>query len=434
MKKMPSKTTGLNRRRFLRLAGASVFGVPLLVPARVLAVPPGETIGLGLIGCGGRMEALAAALARCAGTRIAAVCDVRASRREAFRKAYRLRPRDSFRDFRELLARPDIDAVAVATPDHWHVPIALAAVKAGKDVYCEKPLSNTVAEGRLLVEAVRRSGAVFQHGTQLHSYSGVRRACELVRSGRIGRLRKIVIGSPPGRVASVQPPMAVPPELDYDMWLGPAPWAPYTRARVFHYEGFPGWYFISDYSKSGWIAGYGVHDLDIAHWGMGMERSGPVWIEGRAEYPRQGLFDTPITFQIEFRYPNGVTLEMTDTGRNRHGVRFVGEEGWIFTRGGIEASPERLLRERLGPGDARLYAAPNHAQNFIDCVRSRRETITPPEIAHRATSAALLAGIACRLGRPLRWDPEKERFLDDPVANRLLACAWRKPWDLFLEA
>ena len=293
-----------------------------------------------------------------------------------------------------------------------------------------KAMMKTIAEGRALVNAVERNGAVFQHGTQLHSYGGVRRACELVRNGRIGALKEIIIGSPPGLATGVHPPMPVPKDLDYDLWLGPAPPAPYTAARVFSCQGFPGWYFISDYSKSGWIAGYGVHDLDIAHWGMGMERSGPVWIEGRAEYPRQGLFDTPLTFQIEFRYPNGVTLEMTDTGHNRHGVRFVGEEGWIFTRGGIEASPERLLRERLGPGDARLYAAPNHAQNFIDCVRSRRETITPPEIAHRATSAALLAGIACRLGRPLRWDADAEQITGDDEANGWLGREQRAGYEI----
>ena len=379
------------------------------------------------------MRALSSALARCAGTRIAAVCDVYQPAREWFRNHYQLSPKDSYRDFRELLARKDIDAIAIATPDHWHVPIAIAAVKAGKDVYCEKPLSNTIREGRLLVETVRRYGAIFQHGTQLHSMSGVRRACELVRSGRIGRLKKIIIGSPPGLATTVHPPMPIPKDLDYNLWLGPAPWAPYTYARVFRYKGYPGWYFISDYSKSGWIAGYGVHDLDIAQWGIGMERTGPVFIEGQGVFPRQGLFDTVLTFEIHFRYANGVTIEMTDTGRNRHGVQFIGEEGWIFTRGGIEAKPEWLLREKLGPHDVHLERSPGHAQNFIDCVRTRRQTITPPEIAHRATSTALLGGIALRLGRPLRWDPEKEEFVDDPAANRLLSCAWREPWDLLWE-
>ena len=176
----------------------------------------------------------------------------------------------------------------------------------------------------------------------------------------------------------------MPEGLNYDLWLGPAPEAPFTPARVFRTAGFPGWYFISDYSKAGWIAGYGVHDLDIAQWGMGMERTGPVAIEGRGEYPRDGLFDTILTYRIEFTYANGVKIIMTDTGQNRHGVTFVGEEGRVFTRGELEAEPKSLLRESFGPDDIHLYRSPDHARNFIDCVRSRGETITPAEIAHQA--------------------------------------------------
>lgn len=422
----------LSRRGFLRAAGAAA--APLILPARVLggdgSVAPSNRVAVGLIGCGGRMGGVAAALAQVAGVQIRAVCDVFDPGRERFRQQFGLGPADSVRDFRELLARGDIDAVAIATPDHWHVPISIAAVKAGKDVYCEKPLSNTVAEGRALVQAVTRYGAVFQHGTQLHSYGGVRRACELVRNGRLGRLREVVIGSPPGRATGMHAPMPPPPELDYDLWLGPAPWAPFTPARVFHHEGLPGWYFISDYSKAGWIAGFGVHDIDIAQWGLGLERTGPVRIEGTGLYPRQGLFDTVLTFRIEFTYANGLKIIMTDTGQNRHGVKFIGDEGWVFTRGEIEAEPRSLLREEPRPGDVHLYRSTDHAQNFIDCVRSRRETITPAEVAHRATSTCLLGGIACRLGRPLRWDPEREEFPDDPEANRLLRYAWRSPWVL----
>jgi predicted dehydrogenase len=339
-----------------------------------------------------------------------------------------LKPEESHNDFRELLARDDVDAVAIATPDHWHVPQAIAAVEAGKDVYCEKPLGNTIAEGRALVRAVERRGAVFQHGTQLHSYADVRRACELVRNGRIGELKEILIGSPPGLATGLHPEMPVPDGLDYDLWLGPAPHAPYTRARVLHEAGLPGWYFISDYSHAGWIAGYGVHDLDIAQWGLGLERSGPVAIEGRGVYPADGLFDTVLTYRIEFSYANGVKIIMTDTGQNRHGVKFVGSRGWVFTRGGIEAQPASVLKETIGPSEIHLYRSPDHAQNFVDCVRSRGETITPAEIAHRATSTALLGGIACRLGRRLRWDPAKETFPDDPEAARFLAYTMRAPW------
>jgi predicted dehydrogenase len=407
---------------------------PAIIPAGALGKggrpAPANRITVGLIGCGGRMGGVWGALSRIPGVQGVAVCDVWRPKRDAFRQKLKLQPTDGYTDFRELLERPDIDAVAIATPDHWHVPQAIAAIKAGKDVYCEKPLSNTIAEGRVLVETATRYGAVFQHGTQLHSRAGVRRACELVRNGRIGTLRQIVIGSPPGRATGLHPELPVPDGLDYDLWLGPAPEAPYTSARVFRDTGFPGWYFISDYSKSGWIAGYGVHDLDIAQWGMGLERSGPVTIEGQGVYPESGLFDTILTYRIEFTYANGVKIIMTDTGQNRHGVKFVGDDGWVFTRGGIEAEPASLLRETIGPGETHLYRSPDHAENFIDCVRSRGETITPPEIAHRATSTALLGGIACQLGRRLRWDPNKEHFVNDAEADRLLRCAMRSPWQV----
>ncbi|MBT3380642.1 MAG: Gfo/Idh/MocA family oxidoreductase [Lentisphaerae bacterium] len=422
-----------SRRAFLKAAGATALA-PMLVPSRALGLgremAPSNRISVGLIGCGGRMNGVAAALARVPGVEIRAVCDVYDPNRERFRKQYKLGKDDSVRDFRELIARDDIDAVAIASPDHWHVPQSIAAIRAGKDVYCEKPLSNTIAEGRALADTVARYGAIFQHGTQLHSASGTRRACELVRNGYVGELKQIIIGSPPGRGTGVQAEAPIPKELDYDLWLGPAPVAPFTPARVFRHGGLPGWYFISDYSKSGWLAGFGVHDIDIAQWGMGLERSGPVSVEGRGVYPQQGLFDTIMTFRIEFTYANGVKIVMTDTGQNRHGVKFIGEDGWVFTRGGIEAEPRSILGQSLKAGDTRLYRSPDHAQNFIDCVRSRRQTITPAEIAHRATSTALLSGIACKLERPLRWDPEAEIFPEAQDANRLLSCALRAPWVL----
>jgi len=423
--------SNLKRRTFLKGAAAAI-GFPAIVPASALgkngAVAPSNRIAVGLIGCGGRMGGVWGALANVPGVQAVAVSDVWAPKREAYRANLRLRPEDAHVDFRELVARDDVDAVAIASPDHWHVPMAVAAIKAGKDVYCEKPLSNTIGEGRALVEAATRYGAVFQHGTQLHSLAGTRRACELVRNGRIGKLREIVIGSPPGCATGIQPEQPVPAGLDYDRWLGPAPFAPYTAARVFAHQGLPGWYFVSDYSKSGWIAGYGVHDLDIAQWGMGMERSGPVEIEGQGVYPKDGLFDTILTYRIVFTYANGVRIVMTDTSQNRHGVKFVGEKGWVFTRGEIEAEPQSLLRETIGPGETHLYRSPDHARNFVDCIRTRGETITPPEIAHRATSTALLGGIACQLGRKLKWDPAKEQFPGDDAANGLLRCTMRSPW------
>ena len=423
----------IGRRTFLRRMAA--IGFPAIIPASALGldgtIAPSNRIALGLIGCGGRMDGVWGAFANQPDIQPVAICDVWTAARESYRRRLQLAETAAHIDFRELVARADVDAVLIATPDHWHVPMSVAAMRAGKDVYCEKPLSNTIGEGRVLVETARRYGAVFQHGTQLHSLGNVRRACELVRNGRIGRLREIHIGSPPGHATGPAVPEPVPAGLAYDLWLGPAPEAPYCAARVTRQAvGLPGWYFVSDYSKAGWIAGYGVHDLDIAHWGMGVERSGPVSISGRGVYPSDGLYDTVLTFNIEYTYANGVKIVMTDTGRNRHGVKFIGDKGWIFTRGELEAEPASILREEIGPGETHLYRSPDHARNFLDCIRTRGETITPPEIAHRATSAALLGGLACQLGRTLRWDPATERFHDDDTANGLLRCAMRGPWQV----
>ena len=427
----------VSRRGFIKRSGTMAAGAvafPYVVRPSALGlcqtVAPSERITVGLIGTGGRMGGVSGGLAQCPDAQRIAVCDVYAPAREKYRNALKLSPKDSYRDFRELVARPDIDAVAIATPDHWHVLAAIAAVRSGKDVYCEKPLGNTIAEGRALADAVARHGAVFQHGTQLHSLGAVRHACELVRNERIGKLHTIRIGSPPGHATGVQPAQPVPEGLDYDLWQGPVPEAPFTRARVFRYPKLPGWYFVSDYSLSGWVAGYGVHDLDIAQWGMGTQYTGPVSIEGRGVFPKEGLYDTVLTYDLEFRYANGVRLIMTDTGKNAHGVRFEGDDGWVFTRSHINAEPKGLLKATIGPDETHLESSPGHVRNFIDCIKTREKTITPAEVAHRSTTVALLGGIALKLERKLNWDPTSERFIGDDDANRLLAYSMRDPWRL----
>ena len=417
------------RRSFLG-AAAGLAAAPYVLTSNALAQAgrpaASDRVAMGFIGTGSRMGGVFGAFRALRDVQPAALADPRDRPREALRARLKLPAEASVRDFRRLVGRKDVDAVAIATPDHWHVLLAIAAVRAGKDVYCEKPLSNTIAEGRALADVVARYGAVFQHGTQLHSYAGVRHACELVRNGRIGKLHTIRIGSPPGQAARVRPPQPVPKDIDYDLWLGPAPFSPYDA----HVVNSRGWYFVSHYSLSGWIAGFGVHDLDIAQWGMGLERSGPIEVEGKGAFPADGPFDTVLTYDLEYRYANGVRLVMTDTGKNRHGVRFEGTEGWVYTRGRCEAEPKALLRERFGPGETHLYRSRSHARNFIDCVKSRAETITPAEIAHRATSTALLGGIAVKLRRKLRWDPRTERVQNDDEANRLLTVAMRPPWRL----
>jgi len=350
-----------SRRSFLTASAAAAMAAPVVVPAKALGLAggaaPSNRITMGCIGCGGRMRGVMAAFKAVKEVQPVATCDARQTVSEAFGKKLGVKPGSCYTDFRELVARDDVDTVAIATPDHWHVLQAIAAMRAGKDVYCEKPLSNTIEEGRALVETANRYGAVFQHGTQLRSLAGVRLACELVRNGRIGKLKEVRIGSPPGKACGPAPGEPVPETIDYDLWLGPAPEVPY----VGHVVNRKGWYFVSDYSKSGWIAGYGVHDLDIAQWGIDQERTGPVRIVGHGNYPRAGLFDTILTYDIEFQYANGAKIIMTDTKKNRHGVKFIGEKGWVFTRRGIEAEPKSLLNEKIGPDEIHLYDSPGHA-------------------------------------------------------------------------
>ena len=428
----------VSRRTFLRRSasiGAAALAFPTIIPASALGrdgtVAPSNRVAMGFIGVGGKGTGGMQNFMASKDAQMVAVCDVDARARERARRIAGLAPEAAYNDSREMLAREDVDAVQVATPDHWHVLAAVAAAEAGKDVYCEKPLSNTIAEGRALVETVERHGTVFQHGTQLRSLRNVRFACELVRNGRIGELKTVTIGSPPGQATGPHPPEPVPEWLDYDRWLGPAPEEPYTQWRVKTPEqGQCCWYFISDYSLSGWVAGFGVHDIDIAHWGMDAELTGPVEIEGEGVFPDGGLFDTVLTYRLEFQYANGDKIVMTSTDQNPHGVRFQGTEGWVFTRGGIEAEPPSLLREEIGPSEIHLYESMSHEQNFLDCVKTRARTLTPVEVAHRSTSTCLLGGIALKLRRKLHWDPEKERFLDDPEADRFLAYAMRAPWRL----
>jgi predicted dehydrogenase len=338
----------------------------------------------------------------------------------------------AYRDFRDLLERKDIDAVLICTPDHWHALPAIAAANARKDIFLEKPLTRTIPEGRALSDTVRRYGRIFQVGSQQRSDARFRFACELVRNGRIGRLNTVRVGLSIDPGTDPQPIMPVPANLDYNMWLGPAPWAEYTEQRVHPREGYgrPGWLRISDYC-CGMITGWGSHHIDIAQWGMGTEHSGPVEIKGWAEYPKDGLWDVHGEFRIEYTYANGVKLICADNERNKQGVLFEGTEGWVYVkRRVIDAHPKSLLTSAISPTEIRLYKSNNHKQNFLDCIRSRSETVAPVEIGHRSNTVCLLGYIAMLLDRTLKWDAKKEEFIDDPEANRLLLRPMRSPWKL----
>jgi len=430
---------GLTRRGFLGTAGVAALGAPWVVAASALgnAQDPAasERVTVGMIGVGGRgMAHLQAFLGL---SQVVAVADPYSQRRRAAkdhveRHYAEARAKGTYQgcsaynDFRELLARDDIDAVSICTPDHWHAVPAVAAAACGKDVLCEKPLSVTLAEGRAVCDAVKRYGRVFQHGTQRRSERQFALACELVRNGRIGKLHTVRVSSEPSHANAIDPPAAVPDGFDYDLWLGPAPWAPYSPRRCVT----PWWYFIADYTI-GFVAGQGVHFTDIAQWGLGADDTGPVEIEGRGAIPTQGLCDTATEWHVEMTFANGVKLIYDDHRAFPMGVIFEGTEGKVNALcGGLSTEPPSLVTTEFKLGEIRLQRPRSHAADFIHCVKTREPTAAPVEAAHRATSLCHLTHIAILTGRKLKWDPAREQFLDDPEANRHLSRAMRPPWRL----
>ena len=458
----------LSRRGFMRgsLAALTAAGLPLWYAREVIAlearaddkkVADDALIKMGAIGIGSpasRGSHIMTLAAKEKGVQYIAVCDVDKRHRERAVEQVNKANKEkadvkAYEDFRELLDNKDVAAVTIATPDHWHALVAIAALKKGKDVYCEKPLSLTVVEGRAIAAVAKKTGRIFQVGSQQRSEFGgkFRLACELVRNGRIGKLKKIEtrIGSNP---TSPELPAVKPPEgLNWDFWLGPAPISDYhfleketvekkdkeekKSKKVYtncHYE-FRWWYAYS----GGKITDWGAHHNDIAQWALDMDNSGPVAVEATGTKPsnQTNTYNCHPDFEIHYTYANGVPLVCTSKGEN--GVRFEGEDGkWIFvSRGKIEASDKKLLEEPLKDDAVRLYASPgnNHMLNFLQCVRSRKQTVCPPEVGHRSGTVCHIGAIALRLGKKLKWDPIKERF-DDDEANKMLSREMRAPWKL----
>jgi predicted dehydrogenase len=427
----------IGRRTFLkRVATAASAGItlPYLVRPSALGkagtVAASERITLGMIGTGqhGREMNIRMFLTY-PDAQIVAVCDVDREQRELARKMVNDKYGNNdcavYNDFREVLAREDIDAVMISTPDHWHVPIAIAAARAGKDIECEKP-TLTVEEGRALVETMQRYSRVFQWSTEDRSVDVYLRMCELVRNGRIGKVRTIKVGLPSGPDEPGDPtPMPVPDGFDYDMWVGPAPWAPYTKGRC-HWN----FRWIFDYS-GGQLTDWGAHLLDGAQWGNNTEHTGPVEVEGKGVFWRDGLYDTAKEFHIEYTYADGVKL-LVDSGKPS--LRFEGSEGWIGNvgwRGRLQAEPTSILDSVTRPEETHLYTCPQGEQrNFLDCIKSRQECYFPPEIGQRCFTIAHIGNIAMRLGKKLKWDLTRERFANDEEANRMLGRAMRSPWNL----
>jgi predicted dehydrogenase len=350
-----------------------------------------------------------------------------------------------YADYRQLLANKEIDAVIISTPDHWHAIAAIHAVEAGKDVYLQKPASLTIAEGRALVNAVNRSGRILQIGSQQRSSVQFRYAAELVRNGRIGRLKTVYIGLPVDPSGNVEPEMPVPPNLNYSMWLGSTPYVYYTEKRVHPHAGYdrPGWLRCEQFG-AGMITGWGAHHVDSAHWAMDTEYSGPVEVSGSAEFPKSGLWDVHGKFRTEALYENGVRMIISDDFPN--GLKFEGSDGWIFVSRGNEqvtssdpvaklkdaralaASDLRIITSVIGPGEIHLYESKDHHGNWLECVKSRKQPIAPIEIGHRSCSACLIHHIAMKLKRKVYWDPRRERFNNDDEANAMLSRPQRHPY------
>ena len=441
------ETNALTRRQFLKgsaaAAGAALLA-PIIVPASVFSAgAPSNRITVGMIGMGRQaFYSNLKSFLHSPDTRVVAVCDVDAWRLDKACKAveqYYAKGRSSntfkgcsaYKDFRELLVRTDIDAVMISTPDHWHVPMAIMAAKAKKDISCEKPLTLSIAEGRKLADTVKRYGRVFRTDSEFRSHRCFQHACQLVLNGYIGKVHTIRTGVPAGDIGcKPQPTMPVPEELDYEMWLGPAPLAPYTEKRVHprHSYSRPGWMRVRDYCE-GMVTNWGTHLNDIAQWGNGTERTGPVEVEGVGKYPSDGLWDVLLSFDIRYKYANGVRLFYK---MGRPYVRFEGADGWIeadYNNRSLKAHPESILKSPIGPDEIHLPLK-SEKQDFIDAVKTRGQTLADAEVGHRTTSLCQLGHIAIQVGRKLRWDPDAERFVNDDSANRLLSRPMRSPWRL----
>ncbi len=421
---------GVSRRRFLGTAAGAV-AFPYIVPSSVFgAGAPSGKITMGCIGVGSQGSGNMNGFLNKGDARVLAVCDVDKGHRDGAKKRVDEKYGNSdcaaYHDFRELIARDDIDALSLAVPDHWHsIPVIMAA-RAGKDMYGEKPLARTIAEGKRMVEAVHRYDRIWQTGSWQRSQGNFHHACELVRNGRIGKVTRVEVGLPTGGGGEVKAVQPVPENLDWDFWLGPAPWVPFRG--VSHWD----WRWIMDYS-GGQLTDWAGHHIDIAHWGLGLDETGPVEIEGQGVYPKDGIYDVPTEYKFTCKYANGIEMVVANDQQVPKGMGTVwyGEKGWVHVDRGRQATnPAELWNEKIGPGEMRLYESRDHQQNFLDCVKSRQKTIAPIEVAHRSISVGLLGEIAMRLERKLHWNPDKEEFVNDPEANRMLSRPMRAPWHL----
>lgn len=436
---------------------SAIIGFPTIVPSSVFGKnAPSNKINIGQIGCG-----RIASEHDLPGTwqhdvaRIVAVSDVDSKRmregKELIEQYYTKKMGSpyiavkQYADYHRMLQDKDIDAVIISTPDHWHSQPAMEAALAGKHIYLQKPTSLTIKEGRQLVETINKTKVILQLGTQQRSSFQFRRAAELVRNGRIGKLHTVRIGLPGDPSGPEAPAMPVPTNLNFDMWLGSTPEVPYTEIGVHpqHDYSRPGWLRLENYG-AGMITGWGQHHFDSAAWGMDTELTGPRFIEAVAEFPRSGLWNVHGDFMVKAEYDNGIT--MLTSGGYPNGIRYEGSEGWIWVSRGnytasasdpvaqgnnakaLDASDPKILQSEIGAGEIHLYESEEHHGNWLDCIQTGKQPLSPAEIGHRACSVCLVSHVAMKVGRKLEWDPKAERFVNDEEANSHLSRPQRAPY------
>jgi predicted dehydrogenase len=451
----------MKRRKFinnLALSAVGTLGFPTIVPAHVLGGKdaPSNKINIGQIGCGriARTHDLPGTWKH-EKARIMAVCDLDRHRTEETKQLveeyYTKKTGQAnyidvkmYDDYREMLLNKDIDAVMISTPDFWHAQPAMEAALAGKDIYLQKPTSLTIHEGRQLANVIKKTGRILQVGTQQRSTSQFRIAAELVRNGRIGKLHTVKIGLPGDPSGPPAPAMPVPKGFNFDMWLGSTPEMAYTEIAVHPQKGYdrPGWLRMEQFG-AGMITGWGQHHYDSAAWGMDTEYTGPISVESVAEFPKSGLWNVHGDFMSKAEYANGIT--MYTSGGYQNGIRYEGSEGWIFVSRGdyaatpsdptakvrskaLDASDPKILQSVIGEKETHLYHSDDQHGNWLDCIESRKEPISPIEIGHRACTVCLITHVSMKIPRKLQWDPTKEQFVNDAEANTWLRRVQRAPY------
>jgi len=427
-----------NRRQFLQASATAALGtviLPSIVPSSVLGmngkIPPSDRIVMGSIGTGSQGNWNMENFLRFKEVQYVALCDVDANHlaktQDVVNKHYKNSDCRIYGDYREFLEKEKLDAVCISVPDHWHSLTYTAAAEKKINIWGEKPLARSIGEGKAIVKAVQKNDVIWQTGSWQRSVENYRHGAELAFNGRIGKIKYAEVGLPDGGKNIGTPPvMEVPEGLNWEFWLGSAPKVPYRG--VCHWD----WRWILDYS-GGQLTDWAGHHIDIAHWGLGLDRTGPVEVEGTGVYPKEGIFDVPIAYDFICKYANGITIRVANSSRLEHGMGAVwyGETGWIHVdRGRIFASDPGILEEKMGAGDTPLYKSDDHWQNFLECIKAHQETITPAEIAHRSISVGLLGEIAMTTGQKIQWDPEKEEIIGNERARRLLNRPMRAPWTL----